>query len=351
MLNHKFTVLRSPEPTVILGRDFLRRYTTTEFDWANHKVRLGDFWLSSEATITGGQALSRAELVSSAYYLPESNTASSSNECKINPELDPRQKSQIQALLEEFHDVFAENPKKPSTTTTAQHLIETGNALPIKAKSIRVSPQVEAEINVQIGQMLRNGIIRPSSSPWASRVILVRKKDNSYRFAVNYRAVNDSTKKDSYPLPDIKDILDKLSGSRFYSSLDGASAYWSIPIIERDREKTAFITPRGQFEFCVLPFGLCNAQATYQRAIDSALSGATHSLPYIDDTLTYSSTFEDHLTHLRRVLECYRSSQMQLRRDKCRFAHRVINLSPALYRKLRTNPARIIRRSFAHSWV
>ena len=170
--------------------------------------------------------------------------------------------------------------------------------------------------------MLENVVIRQSSSPWASRVILVQKKDKSYRFAVDYRYLNDQTKKDAYPLPDVKDILDKLRGSTIFSSLDGASAYWSIPIAESDREKTASVTARGQYEFCVMPFGLCNAQATYQRAIDSALRGATNSLPYIDDTLTYSSSFEEHLRHLRIVLESYRSANMKLRRDKCRFAFR-----------------------------
>ena len=93
----------------------------------------------------------------------------------------------------------------------------------------------------------------------------------------------------------------------------------SIPIKEADREKTSFITPRGQFEFNVMPFGLCNAPATYQRAIDSALKDATESLPYIDDTLTFSHSFEEHLQHLHQVLGCYRVAIIQLRRDKCSF--------------------------------
>ena len=281
--------------------------------------------MSSEATITGGQALSRAELVTGTNRIPHKPGAAVTRDgWDVNRDLDSQQECRIKELLEEFRDVFAVDPKKPNVTTHAQHKIETGNALPVKAKSVRVSPRVEAEVNVQVGQMLRNGIIRPSMSPWASRVILVQKKDMTYRFAVDYRALNDHTKKDAYPLPDIKDILDKLNGSKFYSSLDGASAYWSVPIVEEDREKTAFITPRGQFEFCVMPFGLCNAQATYQRAIDAALRGAVHSLPYIDDTLTYSSSLEDHIAHLRNVLECYRESNMQLRRDKCKFAYNEI---------------------------
>ena len=129
--------------------------------------------------------------------------------------------------------------------------------------------------------MLKNGIIRKSNSPWASRVILVQKKDGANRFVVDFRALNDCTKKDSYPLPDICDILDKLRNSRFYSTLDGASAYWSIPINENDIEKTAFITSRGKYEFLVMPFGLCNAPSSYQRLIDQVFKDVSCSLPYI----------------------------------------------------------------------
>ena len=157
-------------------------------------------------------------------------------------------------------------------------MIETGNAKPVKAKNVRVSPQTEKEINLQLNQLLANNIVRSSTSPWAAHVILVRKRNQTLRFVVNYRGLNNVTKKYSYPLPETRDIWDKLSGCELYSSLDGASAYWSIPIAEEDREKNSFITPRGQFEFCVMPFGLCNGQATYQRAIDSALKQATNTI-------------------------------------------------------------------------
>ena len=172
-----------------------------------------------------------------------------------------------------------------------------------------MSPNTE-EVHTQLKEMLSNAIVRPSCSPWAARVILVEKKDKSLRFAVDYRGLNDITRKDAYPVPDIRDMLDKLHGSTFFSKLDGASAYWSIPIRDGDIPKTAFITPQGQYEFRVMPLGLTNAPATYQRVIDVALREATSSVAYVDDTLVFSQSIEDHVRHLRQTLELYRQAKM-----------------------------------------
>ena len=114
-----------------------------------------------------------------------------------------------------------------------------------------------------MNHMLDNNIFEASRSPWASRVVLVGKKDATQRFAVDYRRLNSIARKDASPMPDIRDILGKLNNSRYFSRLDGASAYWSIPMRVQDKEKTAFVSPRGQYQFLVMPFGLSNAPATY----------------------------------------------------------------------------------------
>jgi hypothetical protein len=125
--------------------------------------------------------------------------------------------------------------------------------------------------------MLKSEVVQPSSSPWASPIVLV-KKDKSFRFCVDYRKLNDVTYKDAYPLPRIDDTLDSLSGSKWLSTIDVLSGYWQVELAEEDHPKTAFCTTEGLFEFKVMPFGLSNAPATFQRLMDLVLSGLPSSV-------------------------------------------------------------------------
>ena len=194
-MKHRFIVLESREQTIILGRDFLKRFKSTEFDWENHGIRLGEYWVPTEASLWGGRVLSRAGAIRCVVEEPECLPPTTTVEWNINPDLNQQERETLRTLLEEYLEVFAVNPKKPSKTFITEHTIETGGARPVRAKYSRVSPQAEREINHQIHQMLDNGIIRPSSSPWASRVILVQKKDGTNRFAIDYRALNDVTRR------------------------------------------------------------------------------------------------------------------------------------------------------------
>ena len=167
------------------------------------------------------------------------------------------------------------------------------------------------------------------------------------RFVCDFRRLNDATNKDSYPLPHVRDVLDKMNGARYWSTLDAASAYWSIPLAEQDCEKTAFSVPRGKFDFNVTPYGLCNAGATYQRMIDITLSGLPleRVLAYMDDIVVYSKSFDEHIESLNTVVSCLRLSSITLKLSKCIFASEHVDFLGFNLRPLTTINARIPRRA------
>ena len=167
--------------------------------------------------------------------------------------------------------------------------------------------------------MLKSGIISPSSGPWASPIVLVKKKDGSTRFCVDYRKLNDVTLKDAYPLPRIDDSLDALEGSTWFSSLDLASGYWQVEMSPSDKEKTAFTTGSGLYEFNVLPFGLCNAPSTFERLMELVLTGLHWKtcLVYLDDILIYAKTFEEHVERLGEVFSRLFAAGLKLKPKKC----------------------------------
>ncbi|GFW48024.1 hypothetical protein TNCV_2402111 [Trichonephila clavipes] len=197
------------------------------------------------------------------------------------------QKRSAERLLQEFEDVFSRNSSDIGHTTVTQHRIDTADHPPIKQHPRRLPFAKQEEVGTLLREMQENDIIEPSSSPWASPIVLVRKKDGSTRFCVDYRKLNDVTKKDSYPLPRIDDTLDTLSGHKWFSTLDLKSGYWQVEIHPKDREKTAFTSGQGLWQFKVMPFGLCNATATFERLMETVLKGLTFEacLIYLDDVI------------------------------------------------------------------
>ena len=244
------------------------------------------------------------------------------NNTRFGSQLSTTEIDQIKTLINDYQDIFAANPKKPKRTDLIEHQIITNDALPVYHKPRRILTAWEKDVDQQVSEMLTNDIIRPSYSPWNAPVILVKKKDNTNRFVCDFRGVNDVTKKDTYPLPHIKDVIDKMAGSKYWSTLDAALAYWSIPLSEIDKEKTAFSVPRGKFEFNVMPFGLSNSGATYQRMMDMCLSGLPTDkvLSYMDDIVVFNCNFKDHIRDLKAVFDCLRSAKVSLKASKCVFA-------------------------------
>lgn len=221
----------------------------------------------------------------------------------------------------DYDDIFAYTPDQLGRCLLVKHRIDTGDHLPIRLRSYRTSPTNREEIDKQINEMLENDVISLSVSPWAAPVVLVRKSDGTMRFCVDYRKINAITRKDSHPLPRISEALDALGGAQWFLTLDLWSGYWQIEMDEGSKEKTAFITHNGLYEFHVLPFGLCNSPATFQRLMTHALHGLEWDicLVYIDDLIIFSRTFEDHLHHLEQVFKRLREAGVCLKPSKCYF--------------------------------
>ena len=235
--------------------------------------------------------------------------------------LTPEQINKLASLIQRNYSLFANSSTQTEANSYVKHQIKTLHNNPIARRSYRHSATENEEIRKQTDEMLKNNVIRPSFSPWAAPVILAPKKDGTKRFCVDYRGLNAATIKDVYPLPRIDETLDALGGAIYFTTLDMAAGYWQVPIEESDKEKSAFITQNGLFEFNVMPFGLTNAPATFQRAMDVLLSGLTWKfcLVYLDDIVIFSKTFEQHLLDLQAVFDRLKSGNWYLKMSKCNF--------------------------------
>jgi len=183
----------------------------------------------------------------------------------LQDELTPEQRDKIRKLLDEHRSILSVNDH--------EHTINTGDHQPIRQPLRRQPFQHQEYIDEETERMLEYGIIEPAASPWASNVVLVKKKDGSLRFCVDYRQLNSITIKDSYPLPLIDNCLNALAGSSWFSTLDLRSGYYNVPIAEQNRDKSAFVTRSGCYRFAVMPFGLTCAPSVFQRLMDVVLCG------------------------------------------------------------------------------
>lgn len=242
------------------------------------------------------------------------------------PDLSTQQQGELQALFSKWGRVFADSDEDFGRTDMVQHQIPTGEAAPIRERFRPLPPAMYRDMKVLLAEMLESGVIRESTSPWAAPVVMVKKKDGSWRFCVDYRKLNAITHKDAFPLPRIEETLTTLTKSCWFSTLDLASGYWQVGMDPKDREKTAFTTPIGLYEFDRMPFGLCNAPATFQRLMQHCLSGqVTESvLVYLDDIIVYSPDFSSHLQHLDAVFARLWNHGLKLRPDKCKLLQKEV---------------------------
>ena len=223
-------------------------------------------------------------------------------------------------LLQKHNSLFKKHEKQ-KVASNIYHEIDTEYNKPISNIPNRTAFKERDYIQQQIKEMLESEIIQPSTSPWSSRIVLVKKKDGKLRFCIDYRGLNSITKKDVYPLPRIDDSLAMLSKGRYFTTLDLWAGYWQIALASQSKEKTAFATDGGLYEFNVMPFGLCNAPATFQRFMDATLAGLKwkNLVVYMDDIIIFSSTFEEHLKDLEEVFIRLAKANITLNQSKCEF--------------------------------
>lgn len=260
-----------------------------------------------------------------------SHTASLSVQQQVQnidlPSLSVEEQCQVRSLLEHHSSAFSINDTDLGGTNLISHDIPLLDDTPVTQRYRRISPSEYEVVKEHISGLLSRQVIRKSSSPYASPIVLVRKKDGSLRMCADYRQLNSKTRRDAFPLPRIEESLDALSGARLFSTLDLASGYHQVPVTEADRPKTAFCTPFGLFEWNRMPFGLCNAPSTFQRLMQRLFGDqqCQSLLLYLDDIVVFSSTVEQHLKRLRVVLERLEREGLKAKLSKCSFFRKEVN--------------------------
>ncbi|XGW13384.1 hypothetical protein V3C99_000035, partial [Haemonchus contortus] len=233
----------------------------------------------------------------------------------------------LQKLLRENAEAFAVSDQELSQTDLVHMDIDTGDTPPIKMRARPVPLGVRSKLRELLTDLVKRNVIEPSKSEWAFPIVLVEKKDGGIRLCVDYRELNKKIKLDAYPLPNIEAVLQSLSGKRYFSTLDLCSGYWQIPLAEEAKEKSAFTTPEGLFQFKVTPFGLSTSPPVFQRLMDSVLGDllGTEVFCYIDDIMVCTTTKERHLELLGQVFERMKEARLRLKAQKCHLLRRKVS--------------------------
>lgn len=316
-----FLVIPSIQISCILGADFQIKYGFT-FD-----LRLGKwFMLSSEGDLCGYASAETREI-----------NLSGLKELTMDEHLD------LEKVIKCYDEL---GNKGLGRTNKMVYSIDTGDAKPIKQRYYSLSPYMQEYLNKELDSMLEAGVVRPSSSPWSSPVLLVKKSNGEYRFCFDGRALNSVTKKDAYPLPKINSILSKLGQANYISSIDLNKAFWQIPLDEESSAKTAFVVPgRGLFEFTVVPFGLANAAQCQQKLMQNVLGYDLEPsvFVYLDDVIIVSENFESHMKMLNEVYKRLKNANLTVNRKKCEFCRDSLKYLGFIIDKtgLKTDPEKV----------
>ncbi|CAF0786226.1 unnamed protein product [Adineta steineri] len=232
---------------------------------------------------------------------------------------------QIYQLVEQ-NKVLFDISQHRTIKATIHHVINTGDHAPISAKPYFKTIEQRKNIQHEVDKMLRAGIAIPSTSEWSSPVVLLTKPDGTFRFIIDYRKLNVITKKDVFPQPSIEELVQRLGGHSWFTKIDMKAGYHQIPIQHKDKEKTAFVTQDGLYQFEVLPMGLTNAPASFQRLMHNIIgyNRWDYTCVYLDDVIIFSNSFEQHMNHLQEIFQILKDHNFTLNPNKCSIAQQSI---------------------------
>ena len=235
--------------------------------------------------------------------------------------LEPSQQEELKQLIHEYRHLF---PDIPTRTDKIYHDVIVEDSKPIKQHPYRMNPLKQKYLQDEVKYLLENDFIEPSQSNYSSPCILVPKSNGTYRMCTDYRKVNSVTKTDSFPIPRIDDCIDKVGNSKYVTKFDLLKGFWQVPLTDRAKEVSAFATPNGLYQYKVMPFGMKNSPATFQRLVNNVICGIDGCDAYTDDVIIYSDSWSDHLQRIRKFFDRLSKAKLTVNLAKTEFFHATV---------------------------